>query len=75
MGHEYTHQTRLGMFRERYPSLQGRDWIRRLLPEDLQYFVRAGMERFEYGRMGGLARAQGAVRDRRGRFARKESRQ
>lgn len=61
-----------GMFKRRYPVLRGRDWIRTVDSDDLQAFTAIGAEHFEYGRMGGRARAQAAYRDERGRFKRNE---
>jgi hypothetical protein len=58
-----------GLFKSRYPTKGRRDWVRLLSPEDRQVFVRMGMEAWEYGRLGGQARARSTKRDNRGRFA------
>lgn len=62
-----------GLFKSRYTALQGRDWLRRVDPDDLQAFIAIGMEYHDHGRTGGKARAQAAKRDARGRFAREET--
>lgn len=61
-----------GLFTSRYPALRGRDWIRRVEPDDRQAFIEIGLAYTEYGRKGGRARAQAALRDERGRFTRME---
>lgn len=60
-----------GLFAGRY-DLRGRDWVRRLEPDDLQVFIELGMSYNLHGRLGGLARAVKATRDSRGRFAKKK---
>lgn len=57
-----------GLFKNRYPELRGRDWIRTIEAEDLQAFVGIGNEHNDHGHQGGIARAQAAQRDERGRF-------
>ena len=56
------------LFKSRYPSLRGRDWIRTIDPDDLRAFVEIGMKHNDYGRVGGKARSATAKRDKRGRF-------
>lgn len=56
------------LFKSRYPSLKGKDWIRRIESDDRRVFVRIGQAEHEYGRKGGRARAQSAKRDQKGRF-------
>lgn len=57
-----------------YPGLfasyqkTGSDWIRRLEPEDLKAFIELGMRSWDYGKLGGKARAKSAQRDEKGRF-------
>ncbi len=46
----------------------GSDWVRRLSSEDRALFAWIGLVYSEFGRLGGLARARTAKRDRRGRF-------
>lgn len=58
-----------GIFKARYPQLSGVDWVRRIEPEDRKAFIEIGMQAWDYGRMGGKARAKTARRDQRGRFA------
>ena len=60
-----------GIFKSHY-HLSGRDWVRLLTPEDRRIFVKMGMEAWEYGHKGGLARAQSCNRDSRGRFAKSQ---
>ena len=61
-----------GIIKSRYPVLSGKDWMRRVNPED----KRVIMERVHIyglsGRIGGLYRAKFGKRDNRGRFT-KES--
>lgn len=59
-----------GVFKQKYgDNLRGRDWLRRIDPEDRRVFAHAGFVASDYGRRGGLARARTAKRDWRGRFA------
>lgn len=60
-----------GIFKARYTELRGRDWIRRIDPDDRQVFIEIGLAATEYGRKGGAARAH-APRDERGRFVKTE---
>jgi len=55
-----------------YPERHGKDWIKSLPKEELDAFVYLGHKHSDFGRLGGVARAATAKRDRRGRFA-KES--
>ncbi len=57
------------LFKTSYPVLQGKDWLRRVNPEDRAAFSSIGREFHDHGRMGGEARARTARRDSRGRFA------
>ncbi len=57
------------IFKNRYHLTGRRDWVRLLSAEDLMVFVRIGLAAADYGRMGGRARADSAIRDGRGRFA------
>ena len=61
-----------GLFKNRYPALRGRDWIRHVEADDCRAFVQIGLEYADHGRKGGRARAQNAQRDERGRFIRTE---
>ena len=56
------------LFKNRYPELQGSDWIKRIDPEDKKVFVSLGMSHNGYGRKGGLQRGKFGLRDKRGRF-------
>ena len=58
-----------GIFKNRYPSLQGKDWLKRIDPEDQKAFYHIGFTASDYGKKGGKARSQTAKRDNRGRFA------
>jgi hypothetical protein len=62
-----------GCLRQRYPELRGRDWLRRIPPEDRRAWAFLGRlalaERsVNWQRLGGQTRAKQAQRDRRGRF-------
>ena len=59
------------LFKSRY-TLKGRDWIKKIDPEDLKAFVQIGFKHSDYGRKGGKQRAKTGKRDNRGRFT-KES--
>ena len=54
-------------FKTKY-NLRGRDWIRRIDPEDRQALTHLAFECSEYGKRGGRVRASKAARDSRGRF-------
>lgn len=56
------------IFKSRYPSLKGRNWICTIEPDDLKAFVEIGMKANDYGRRGGKARSANAKRDKKGRF-------
>jgi hypothetical protein len=43
-----------GIFKSRY-SLQGKDWLRQVDPDDLRVFVDIGLQAAEHGRKGGRA--------------------
>ncbi|MHC4752301.1 MAG: hypothetical protein ACYTFW_20805 [Planctomycetota bacterium] len=58
-----------GLFKSKYPDLQGRDWINQLSVEDRKVFTWIWQRSHEFGHLGGLARARSAKRDNRGRFA------
>ena len=58
-----------GLFKQKYPDLNGKDWVNQLTEEDKQVFVWNWKRSREFGRLGGLARASTAKRDNRGRFA------
>jgi hypothetical protein len=47
-----------GIFKARYPVLKGRDWVRRIDPEDRVVFVSIGMEANLHGVIGGQRLAQ-----------------
>jgi len=51
-----------------YKPLKGRDWIKTLPDEDKKVFIQIGLEAGDHGRLGGIARAETAKRDRRGHF-------
>lgn len=55
-----------------YHPLRGRDWLRRIPPEDRAVFSHLGMIAHDYGRQGGEVRARTAKRDERGRFRKEE---
>lgn len=61
-----------GIFKAKYgAALQGRaDWINAIEPEDRKLLIEIGMRAWDYGRAGGRARAEKAVRDSKGHFAR-----
>ncbi len=56
------------LIKSKYPVLQGRDWIRKISAEDRKVLIWLGMKAWDFGRLGGLARAKTALRDNRGRF-------
>ncbi len=59
-----------GYFRTNYPeALQGVDWVNNLPEHERLAFAQYGLAQAEYGHKGGVARAQTAQRDGRGRFA------
>lgn len=58
------------LFKSRYPSLRGKDWIKTIDLEDLKAFIQIGMKHGGYGVKGGRARASKGLRDKRGRFTR-----
>jgi len=43
------------LFKARYTSLQGKDWINSIDPEDKQAFIQLGLQEADYGRSGGNA--------------------
>lgn len=43
------------LFKSRYPSLQGKDWINSIEPEDRQAFIQIGLQETGYGKSGGHA--------------------
>ena len=53
------------LFKNKYPVLKGKDWIKHVEPDDLKVFVAIGMQHHDYGK----ARSATAQRDHRGRFA------
>lgn len=59
-----------GIFTAKYGELHGKDWIRHVEPEDRAVLVDIGLKATDYGKKGGIARAETAKRDSRGRFAR-----
>ena len=42
-----------GLFKARYSSLHGKDWIRNISTEDLQVFIDIGLSASDHGRLGG----------------------
>lgn len=44
-----------GLFKSRYPDLKGRDWVRRIEPDDLRVFVDIGNQANDHGKLGGVA--------------------
>jgi hypothetical protein len=56
-----------GLFKARY-SLRGRDWIRRIDPDDQRVLIEIGLRHADFGRMGGQARARSGKRGSNGRF-------
>ena len=42
-----------GIFKARYPSLHGKDWVRNISTEDLQVFIDIGLAATDHGRLGG----------------------
>lgn len=58
-----------GYFKRTYGPLTGRNWLKTLPPEEIQAFSHVGFVEGDYGRSGGIARAQTARRDWKGRFA------
>ena len=58
-----------GIFKRKYQSLRGSDWIRTIDPEDIQVFVDLGNQANDHGRMGGKARSATARRIK-GKFVR-----
>lgn len=57
-----------GIFTERYKDLTGRDWPRRIDPDDLKVLVELGNQANQYGILGGKARAGKARRNKQGKF-------
>ncbi len=57
-----------GIFKNRYPLLKNRDWVRTLSSEDLKVFIDIGNQANGYGKMGGMTRASKAKRDSNGKF-------
>lgn len=57
-----------GYFIQNYGPLKGRDWLRRLPKWERSALSRVAWSASDYGKSGGVARAQTALRDRRGRF-------
>lgn len=47
-----------GIFKARYPSLSGSDWVRTIDPEDLRVLVSIGAEAHLHGVIGGQALAK-----------------
>jgi hypothetical protein len=43
------------LFKARYPILRGKDWVRRIEPEDLRVFVDIGLKANDHGKQGGRA--------------------
>jgi hypothetical protein len=56
-----------GLFKSRYGNLKGRNWLQTIDPDDRRAFVEIGHKESQWGRLGGLARAQGP-RNSKGRF-------
>ena len=56
------------LFKNRYSSLKGKDWIKRISPEDKRVFIELGLKHVQYGRLGGIARAKTAKRNEKGQF-------
>lgn len=56
------------LFKSRYPSLRGKDWVKTIDPDDLKAFIQIGMKFNQYGVLGGRARALKAQRDEKGKF-------
>jgi hypothetical protein len=56
------------LFKNRYPILKGRDWVKNLSEEDRRIFSEIGRAHSSYGHDGGLANVSKAVRDEKGRF-------
>lgn len=61
-----------GLFKAKYGKLEGKDWIRKIDPEDARVLITVGLREMDFGRMGGKARAALAIRDERGRFKKQE---
>jgi hypothetical protein len=55
-----------GMFMKLKP--QGRDWVRRLDPENKRVFIDIGLQAGDHGKMGGAVRAATATRCGKGHF-------
>lgn len=47
-----------GLFKNKYPTLSGFDWVRTIEPEDLRVFVDIGLRANDHGRLGGQALAK-----------------
>lgn len=56
------------IFKNRYSELKGKDWIKRIDPEDQKAFYHIGFVESDFGRKGGKARAKTGKRDKRGKF-------
>ena len=46
------------LFHSRYTELSGRDWIKKIEPEEIQAFARLGFQESGYGKKGGVALAK-----------------
>jgi len=58
------------LFKRRYPQRRGRDWLRYVEADDRRAFSLIGIahRKAGYGKKGGDARKQKAIRDSKGRF-------
>jgi hypothetical protein len=61
------------LFKNKYPFLRGRDWLRYILSDDLHVFITIGLENSQHGYLGGIARARTAKRDERGQVIKNET--
>ncbi len=59
------------LFKNKYPVLKGKDWVKYLSEEDRSIFSEIGRAYANHGHDGGVASASKALRDEKGRFKRK----
>lgn len=57
-----------GLFKNRYPILKGRNWIKQVMPEDQNAFIQIGLSHAMNGVLGGKVRGRNGKRDKFGRY-------
>jgi len=56
------------LFKNRYPELKGKNWIKFISIEDRKAFSQIGFSHSDFGRTGGIVRGKSGKRDSKGRF-------